>query len=146
MAPKRNELIAQARATLQEMMWHSRIRFRTLAKQHGLTAPQASMLLFVDRSGRAVTMSESADALEFPPSSITSIVNRLVALGLIERGVRNDDRRVVTAFLTRSGTELVRKITAKREESFARLLDDVDDSDVAHFCEVLATIRRTMAP
>ena len=145
MTPTRNELIAQAQVALQETIWHGRIRFRALAKQHGLTAPQASILLFIDRNGRDATMSECADALELPPSSVTSIVARLVDLGLVERGERKEDRRVVTALLTPAGQELVRTIAATRGGYFSQLLNDVDDSDVAHFGGVLETIRRTMA-
>lgn len=140
----RSELIETALTGLQDMAWHGRIRFQHLARQHRLTSQQASVLLFIDRNGPETTMSECAEALQLSASSITSIVNRLVNLKLIQRGDRRDDRRVVSASLTISGQKIVRTISAQRRESFAQLLEDVGDADMAHFNSVLATVRSSM--
>jgi DNA-binding MarR family transcriptional regulator len=144
MTTERSELINTALTALQEMIWHGRIRFQHLARQHRLTSPQASVLLFIDRNGPETTMGECADALQISASSITSIVNRLVGLKLIQRGDGRDDRRVVSASLTTTGQNVVRTISAQRRESFAQLLEDVDDANMAHFNEVLGTVRRSM--
>lgn len=145
MTPGRAELVSQAQAAFQEVVWHGRIRFQTLARHHGLSTPQASVLLFIHRNGPDTTMTECAAALQLPSSSVTSIVARLVQLGLVQGGTRKDDRRMVSAALTDEGAELVRVIEGQHRESFSRLLDEVADAEVAQLSEILEAVCRAMS-
>jgi DNA-binding MarR family transcriptional regulator len=69
-------------------------------------APMQSMALLQLRPGEPRTMSAMAQALMCDNSNVTGIVDRLEALGLVERRAADHDRRVKTVVLTTKGTKL----------------------------------------
>jgi DNA-binding MarR family transcriptional regulator len=92
-----------------------------------LTLPQFRALLLVVE-GRASGPGDLATLLEVHPSNATRIVDRLVAKGLLDRAVPEDDRRSVALAPTSSGRAAVsRVLTARRrvlEEILGRMPDD----------------------
>jgi MarR family transcriptional regulator, organic hydroperoxide resistance regulator len=68
----------------------------------GLTPPQATALRTLD-PGRAVPMKELGERLACDPSTLTGIVDRLEARGLVERQTERDDRRAKVLVLTEEG-------------------------------------------
>ena len=79
-------------------------RMATL-NQLGL-APMQSMALMQLRPGEPIPMSALATALMCDNSNVTGIVDRLEALGLVERRPSEHDRRVKTLVVTPKGIEL----------------------------------------
>jgi DNA-binding MarR family transcriptional regulator len=75
----------------------------TMSKQELFT------MMILERMKEA-TMSQLADQLNFPMSTATGIVDRLVKKGYMERGRNDADRRVVVTILTEKGKEFVAKI------------------------------------
>jgi DNA-binding MarR family transcriptional regulator len=69
-------------------------------------APMQSMALMQLRPGEPMTMSAMAQALMCDNSNVTGIVDRVEALGLVERRPAEHDRRVKTVVLTTKGTKL----------------------------------------
>lgn len=79
-----------------------------IARAHGLT-PQRHLLLMMikgapDGSERS-TVSELADRLQLAQHTVTELVGRTEAAGLITRERSSSDRRVVHLLLTREGEE-----------------------------------------
>ncbi|WP_232666466.1 MarR family winged helix-turn-helix transcriptional regulator [Pseudonocardia sp. TRM90224] len=89
---------------------HVRERATTL----GLTAPQATALR--EMTG-PLTMRELAERMSCEPSNATFVVDKLEALGLIERHPHPTDRRAKRLVLTAAGT-------AQREQLLALLVQD----------------------
>lgn len=91
----RPELVTDAHRALHALIWNGRQRFQAIVKDFGLTGPQASFLMHVHKRGPVCSMGEVTDALQLIASTSTSVADRLVERGLIERGINPDDRRVV---------------------------------------------------
>jgi DNA-binding MarR family transcriptional regulator len=66
-------------------------------------------LLVIDKSGEVI-MSQVADSLNMPMSTLTGVIDRLVKKGYISRNRNENDRRIVTISLTEKGRELTEKI------------------------------------
>lgn len=66
-------------------------------------------MLTVDKL-KETTMGQLADDMNFPMSTATGIIDRLVRKGYIERGRSDSDRRIVVISLTDQGTAFVENI------------------------------------
>ncbi|MFP4032479.1 MAG: MarR family winged helix-turn-helix transcriptional regulator [Desulfococcaceae bacterium] len=87
-------LIALRRIT-QSMDLHSRY----LVKHHGLTGPQLIILREIQRKGEG-TVGDLARAISLSQSTVTGILDRLEARGLVERRRADEDKRRVIVGLT----------------------------------------------
>jgi len=88
-----------------EMQSRLQAHFAALAAEHSLSAIQAKVLIQLDQDG-AVTMRALADRLQYDPSNLTSVIDRLVELGAVQRRPDPRDRRVKGIALTGKGLEL----------------------------------------
>jgi DNA-binding MarR family transcriptional regulator len=82
-------------------------------------------------------MSELAVARNVALNTATSLVDRLVAAGLLERRSDPNDRRVVRVVTTAKGRTLVERLRSVRGAAIRRLLDELSDEEIA---EVLAAM------
>ena len=73
-------------------------------------APMQSMALMQLQPGEPMPMSALATALMCDNSNVTGIVDRLEALGLVERHPAPHDRRVKVLVVTPKGVELRREV------------------------------------
>ena len=94
-----------------------------------LTLGQLECLHAINRL-EAPSMSDLSRELGPPPSSVTGIVDRLVALGKVERQSDPDDRRVVRVALTAQGRRDRDHHRRLRRERLIRLLDALDDEEL----------------
>jgi MarR family transcriptional regulator, organic hydroperoxide resistance regulator len=76
--------------------------YMTKLAELGLTPPQATALRTLDPQ-RAVAMKELGERLACDASTLTGIVDRLEARGLVERRSERRDRRAKALVLTREG-------------------------------------------
>ena len=79
--------------------------FAKLAAEQSLSAIQAKVLIQLDQGG-AVTTRALADRLQYDPSNLTGVIDRLEALGAVRRRPDPRDRRVKGVVLTERGQEL----------------------------------------
>src|SRR3954454_25249146 len=94
-----------------------------------LTAAQREVVLLVGRRpGRPV--SEVARELGLAPNTVSTIVSRLVALGLVVRATDPGDRRVGRLSLTPAAQESADAARARRREVLAAALDALDPPQV----------------
>jgi DNA-binding MarR family transcriptional regulator len=117
------ELDAEHLRLVQEVagLWfamQSRLQthFAALAAEHSLSAIQAKVLIQLDPAG-TVTMRALADRLQYDPSNLTTVIDRLEALGAVQRRPDPRDRRVKAVVLTARGHRL-------REGFWQRLVKD----------------------
>ena len=82
--------------------------YRRLLKQLDLTYPQyLAMLVLWERDG--LTVSEIGERLHLDSATLTPLLKRMEASGLIARRRAEDDERQVIVSLTRAGRELRQK-------------------------------------
>lgn len=84
-----------------------------LRERHGISFGAYDVLLRLARvTDGTLRMTELAERVMVPPSSLTRKVDRLVADGLVERNRSDRDSRLMLVRLTASGRGLVRRAAA----------------------------------
>ncbi len=125
-------------------------RVAALLHAHGLTTPQFYVLkTLIEHEGRC-PIGQIAHLHSLTNATMTGLVKRLEAIGLVERTVNDEDRRSVDVTLTASGharfidvqndlTDQLRALLALiPEDDRTRLLDDV-----ARYVGLIVTIPST---
>lgn len=80
-------------------------RYRPLLEELGLTYPQYLVMLVLWEDG-ATTVKGLAEALQLDYGTLSPLLKRLAASGLVERNRRTDDERSVEITLTAEGEAL----------------------------------------
>ncbi|MEG9227414.1 MarR family winged helix-turn-helix transcriptional regulator [Aeromicrobium sp. Sec7.5] len=92
----------------------------------------------------ALTPGELAQVLVLSPSATTTLVDRLVRAGHVERHHDQDDRRRISLTMTEhAGTE-ARAMFGPMAASMVELLDDFDDAEVATISRFLAAATKVI--
>jgi DNA-binding MarR family transcriptional regulator len=87
-------------------------RLDAILKPHGLTFARYEALVLLTFSSRgSLPLGKMGERLQVHPTSVTSIVRRLEAAGLINRQPHPDDGRAVLAEITPKGRALVERAT-----------------------------------
>jgi DNA-binding MarR family transcriptional regulator len=113
-----------------------------MLKPFGLTFARYEALVLLTFSSRgSLPLGKMGERLQVHPTSITSIIQRLAAAGLVARLPHPDDRRTVLAEITPAGRELVERATAVLTE--ARFgLAALDEAALLGLSELLRPVRR----
>jgi DNA-binding MarR family transcriptional regulator len=123
MADQRQPRVARRADAVRAAARLARVAGNALAEA-GLTLAQYRVLVFLDAGGRPA--SDVAGLLDVTPSTVTSVVDGLVAKGLLERGADSSDRRRVVLALTDAGRDVLAEGDAVVAERLGRLLDRLD--------------------
>ncbi len=133
----REARVAEFRQLLQDMTWTSlRVRARFLG-EYGLTSFQELVMQALSARDSAPDMAVIAEMALLPPSTMTSVVDRLERDGLAERAPHPTDRRKVLVSLTDKGQEMLERLNAEAIRFTADLLRDVDDQALAMVIQTL---------
>lgn len=130
--PRRGDIIRQFDTVLDRVSRMMRqMTTRELSETYGLSLLQLQVLAALWLSGPELEMSSLAGASGLPASSVTSIVDRLVKLGLVERRHSEVDRRSVLANITPAGDDLMTRFDAWTIEMLEQMLSRSDVEDIA---------------
>lgn len=113
-----------------------------LLRPHGLTFAryEALVLLTFSRRG-SLPLGKMGERLQVHPTSVTSIVRRLEAAGLVTRIPHPVDGRAVLCEITQAGRDLVERATKDLVDSdFA--VRDLSDDQLQQLWSVLEPLRR----
>lgn len=109
-------------------------------KDHGLTMQQFNVLRIVRGAGAGgTTTSEIRERLLDKMSDASRMVDRMVAMGLLEKVRDRDDRRLVFVFLTAQGAELTEKLV--EDEVVESLCQHVGNEKAQQLNELLDLFR-----
>lgn len=106
-----------------------------------VTTEQYGVLTHVLDRG-SVSMGELAIARNVALNTATSLVDRLVANGLVERRGDPDDRRVVRVVLTPRGQTLLLRLRAVRRAAIRGVLDELSDEEIDRVLAALPALAR----
>lgn len=117
-------------------------RLDAILKPHGLTfARYEALVLLVFSSRGSLPLGKMGERLQVHPTSVTSIVRRLEAAGLVVRTPHPEDGRAVLAEITEGGRALVEVATkALVESDFA--LEALGDEQLRELSALLTPIRK----
>ena len=110
------------------------------ARHFGMTRAQWAVLARLQRS-EGLKQSELADMLDLQPITLTRLLDRLSANGLIERRPDPDDRRANRLFLTPAAGPLMEHLDLLGEELMTTVLDGIDPAAVRAMIGMLARAR-----
>ena len=87
-------------------------------------------------------MSKLADELDVSVASLTGIIDRMEARGLVERRREPDDRRVIVVHRTDAGDAVFGEMAAERRKHLEALFDRMTDKELESFLVGLRALRR----
>jgi DNA-binding MarR family transcriptional regulator len=118
--------VAELRSALRRFLHRS----ERIARESGLT-PQRHLLLLLIKGARdgseTSTVTELTERLQLAQSTVTELVDRAVAAGLIERRRSPDDQRVFELRLAPEGERRLAQSFRSHDEERARLIDTLSD-------------------
>lgn len=120
---------------------------RTLADQRvralNMTRAQWAVLSRLElREG--LKQSELADDLDLKPITLTRLVDRLCANGLVERRADASDRRVKRLYLTPAARPVVERLTQLGETLMTEVLAGLDDRAIETMLQHLARAKENL--
>ncbi len=125
---------------LAQLSWHVQSRIGDAATAHGVSLSQLRLLgILRDREPEMQTL---ATYLHLDKSSVTGLVARAEARGLLERIPGEGDRRTVVVRLTDAGHALAGEVEAEVQ----RLLEPTIDAIPVAERETLVSLVATVAP
>jgi DNA-binding MarR family transcriptional regulator len=92
------------------------------AVEESLTLPQFRMLVALHTRG-PLSLSALAAELDVQPSTAMRMIDRLVAVSMVERGTVPNDRRTTLIMLTDGGRRTVVGATERRRREIARIVE-----------------------
>src|SRR5215218_6275424 len=117
-------------------------RLDAILKPHGLSFARYEALVLLTFSSRgSLPLGKMGERLQVHPTSVTSIVDRLEAAGLVARRPHPDDGRAVLAEITTEGRALVEKATADLVGADFGL-DALDEPGLRTLSELLRPVRK----
>ncbi len=117
-----------------------RVRSAKLLSRVGLYPGQDALLKLLSERG-GLTMGEAAASLAIQPPTVTKMVTRLAAAGLVRTEVVDRDRRKIAVSLTDAARMKIDEIDAIWETLEAEALDQVETQPLR---SQLATIARNL--
>ena len=99
------------------------------ARLDGMTRAQWAVLLRLERR-EGLKQSELAEALDLQPITLTRLVDRLCANGLIERRADPNDRRAKQLYLTPAARPLIDRIAAHVEDLAETVLEGIAPAEI----------------
>jgi DNA-binding MarR family transcriptional regulator len=118
-----------------------RVRSAKLLSRVGLYPGQDALLKLLSDRGR-MTMGEAAAALSIQPPTVTKMVTRLSASGLIRTDVMDRDRRKIAISMTDAAREKIDEIDAIWAELETEALEEVEPVQLK---SQLSTIARNLS-
>lgn len=118
------------------------VSVRSLTSVRGaLTLPQFRMLMVLDNFG-AMNISRLGEHLDVSPSTALRMVDRLFAVGMLDRTVNPANRRETLIDLTDAGRNVVHQTTERRRDEFARIVAAMPPNQRANLIEALQAFTR----
>ena len=106
-----------------------------------MTIPQIKTLVLLEEAG-PLRMGKIADYLGRALSATTTVMDRLVEKGLVDRVSDPRDRRVVICRLTASGQQAIDRFWRIGQERLDRLADLLDDEQLETVVKAFEAMRR----
>jgi DNA-binding MarR family transcriptional regulator len=133
-------IIADLRAAIGELKCAGSERLVRL----GISMTQLHVMHLLERHGE-LPMSHLAEMLDVSLSAGTGLVDRVEERGFVERIRVPSDRRVVLVRITAAGRQMLEDMELLRTEMIQRVLDELDDDQLAGVAASMTSLRTALA-
>ena len=106
---------------------------------NGITLAQCHTLLEID-SKEKESLTELSKTLGLDKSTVCRTVDGLVHIGLLDRTIPTENRRMSTIQLTELGKTVCNSINTENDQYFGELLQILSESEQAYFVTILNKI------
>jgi DNA-binding MarR family transcriptional regulator len=110
----------------------------------GINEKELFIIEFVGQN-KNVTMSDIADNLDAPLSTLTNIVDKLVERKYLSREHGGEDRRVINVMLAENGKTAYKTLGSKKKQIAEKLLSQFNEKEQAAFIEHLNILASALA-
>jgi DNA-binding MarR family transcriptional regulator len=111
---------------------------RRLRDRFDLTLPRFDLMAQLDKAPEGMTLSDLSKRMMVSNGNLTSLVDRLVASGYLERRVSEMDRRAQMVNLTPFGRSEFRTMAAEHEAWIADIFGDLNEREQVDLMRLLA--------
>ena len=118
---------------------------RRLRRQFDETLPRFDLMAQLERIDSGMTLGDVSKRMMVSAGNVTSLVDRLVKAGYVERRPAPNDRRSQLIRLSNRGREHFGRMAAAHERWVAELLADVRDKDIVVTMERLAKVKDSVS-
>ena len=118
---------------------------RRLRRQFDETLPRFDLMAQLERADAGLTLGEVSQRMMVSAGNVTSLVDRLVKAGYVERRPAPNDRRSQLIRLSQRGRRHFAAMAAAHEDWVAELLADLRDRDIATTMERLARVKESVS-
>ena len=139
----RKELIDRIAASMDRMRRLGRARMRDDLAGFDMTMPQIRTLYFLSRGSQR--MKDISDHLMRGMPSATSMIDRLVKKGYVERVPDPSDRRVVLCQITELGREMLDRFSRMGAVGFEAISESLRDDELDKIAPALEMLVDAMA-
>lgn len=112
-------------------------------RQYGMTRAQWAVLARLERN-EGLKQSELAEMLDLQPITLTRLVDRLCASGLIERRADQRDRRVKRLYLTEAARPVMDRLAELGQNLMGTALEDFDLETVERLIGELGRVKENL--
>ena len=117
---------SQVLITLRQIIRAAEMHDKSLSKSIGLTLPQLVAMQTLHDEG-ALTVGTLAKEMNLTQATVTSLVDRLVAKGLVERRKSTEDKRRVVVAPTQPGLDLLDQAPMTLQDRFTNRFDELKE-------------------
>jgi MarR family transcriptional regulator, transcriptional regulator for hemolysin len=110
------------------------------ARQFGISRAQWAVLIRIERN-EGLKQSELAELLDLQPISLTRLLDRLAANGLIERRADPNDRRANRLYLTPAAKPLLGRLSELGADMMETVLDGLDEKSIERMLKQLVAMK-----
>lgn len=114
-------------SALRRVIRAADIHSKKLTKTAGITAPQLLLMQAIDRHASDTTIGKLAKHISLSQATVTSIIDRLEARGLVTRKRSETDKRFVWLYLTDDGKRVLANAPTPLQESFIKRFTELQE-------------------
>ncbi len=135
----------QSLIAIRRMLRATELHGRKLAQAAGLTPVQIRVLQIVAESGHA-TARDISRRMGVSPATMTVLVDKLVAKGMVERKQSATDRRQTDIVITDRGATAVADAPDPLQQAYVRQFESMEDWEQAMVVSVLERVADMLDP
>lgn len=137
-----HDILDKVLVALRRIMRAVDLHSRSLIQRYGLSGPQLIILRELSRHGGEISGSELAKAVSLSLATVTGILTRLEARGLVSRRRSESDKRRVMVRVTSEARRILESAPPPLQESFARQFGTLQDWEQT---QILSSLQRLVA-
>lgn len=137
---KKAEIISDLSIDFITVLWQ-----HVSAESVNFSMKEHYLLEYIGQMGN-VTMSEISKAFATAPTTMTSIVDRLVKKGYLVRKRSEEDRRIVLVTLGEKGKDFYKKHREESIKNIILLLQGLSEEEQDNLIKLVKTIKESLSP